>query len=115
MFQVQRILLVFAAAIVATTITAEAQRAQPNGGAFDPRRMLDEMFGPETDEQKRALAKIRVSLTEERRVGDQAARAFLNGLKEQGIEVTDSGQDVNYLQDLVKTIQPRMKKAKRFM
>ena len=76
--------------------------------------MLEEMFGPDSPEQEQALAKIEVSAEEERRIGTQAAQAFLDSLKSQGIAVTDRGRDVAYLEDLVKTIHPRMQHGDRY-
>ncbi len=106
----------FAVAMLASwmAVPAEAQIPRPEDFFADPSKMFEEMFGPEPKEQERALAEIEVSVQEERRVGTQAAQAFLTSLRSQGIRVTNRGGQVGYLQDLVKTIQPLMENADRY-
>ncbi len=105
-----------AVAMVVSWIAAPAQAQIPRAEDFfvDPSRMLEEMFGPDLPGQDQALAEIEVSVQEERRVGAQAAQAYLTSLRSQGIAVTNRGREVAYLQDLVKTIQPLMENADRY-
>ena len=80
----------------------------------DPQKMLDFLFGQEREEDKKALAKIEVSLREERQMGEAAVRAYLAHLKRQKIRVVTRGKDVDYLRKLVERIRRLMKNGKRY-
>ena len=70
--------------------------------------------GQECEEDKAALAKIKVSLREEQQVGERVVKAYLAHLRNQGIRVTTRGRDVDYLRGLVATIRPLMKDSRRY-
>jgi len=80
----------------------------------DPEAMFDRFFGEPTEDEKRQLAQIPVSLKEERRVGSAVLEAYLADLKLQGIRVVSRGRDVEYLRDLVETIRPQMQNSERY-
>jgi predicted Zn-dependent protease len=83
-----------------------------NYGDFDS--MFERMFGPPSQEEKQALAKIDVSIREERQMGQAALDACLASLQAQNIAVIRRGKDVSYLQDLVATIHPLMANRRRY-
>lgn len=80
----------------------------------DPQKMIDAMFGAETEEDEKALAKVEVSIQEERQMGDDAVTAFLAGARRQKISVVSRGKNIQYLRDLVETIRPLMTDGKRY-
>ncbi len=80
----------------------------------DFQEMFNRLFGQEREEDKKALAKIEVSLREEQQVGETAVRAYLAHLKGRGIRAVTRGKDVDYLRALVETIRPLMKNPKRY-
>jgi predicted Zn-dependent protease len=92
--------------------------AGPPGGvaqSFDnPWAMFDQLWGNPTEEQEKMLAQIEVSAARERRIGDQAVRAYLASLESQGIRAVSRGRDVEYLRDLVQIIHPLMRNTQRY-
>jgi beta-barrel assembly-enhancing protease len=110
----------FLVALVAASIGAAAigrgRAAEPPVGIplIDPQKALDRMLGPETEEDEKTLARVEVSLQEERQIGDTAVAAFLESMRRQKIGVVSRGKDVQYLRDLVETIRPKMTDGKRY-
>jgi len=94
--------------------TAEPPRPPVAIPFADPQRMFESMFGPETEESEKALARVEVSIQEERQMGETAVAAFLAGLKQRNISVVSRGKDLQYLRDLVETIRPLMTNGKRY-
>ncbi|MHC4178159.1 MAG: M48 family metalloprotease [Planctomycetota bacterium] len=93
--------------------------AEPPAGVADevfphPQKILDRLFGPPREEDKRALAKIEVSAAEERQMGEAAVGAYLADLKRRKIRVVTRGRDVEYLRKLVERIRRLMKNGKRY-
>jgi predicted Zn-dependent protease len=82
--------------------------------AFDPARFLDQFFGHDRDAQQRKLAEIEITPQEEKRFGDQALQAFLAELRQQRVRVLSRGPEVEYLQSLVRQLQPQMRRAKQY-
>ncbi len=80
----------------------------------DPQAMFDAFFGEPTEEEKRQLARIDVSLREERRQGDAAVEAYLAYLQAQGIRVVSRGRDVEYLRELVESLRGQMRQKDRY-
>ncbi len=76
--------------------------------------MFDRMFGPPSEDEKKALARIEVSAEEERRMGEDALQAYLAWLKGEKIQVIRRGKDVNYLRELAAAIQPLMSNRRRY-
>jgi predicted Zn-dependent protease len=92
------------------------KRGETNG-AFpfaNPEQFFNQFFGEETEEERRAIQKLEISLPEERKFGDAAAQQYLEELKRQGIAVTDRGPEVEYLERLVETVRPQMQNAARY-
>jgi predicted Zn-dependent protease len=80
----------------------------------DPETMFERMFGPPSDDDKIALAKIDVSVREERQMGQTALDAYRASLQSQNIAVIRSGADIDYLRRLVTTLQPLMTNRRRY-
>jgi predicted Zn-dependent protease len=76
--------------------------------------MFERMFGPPSQEEKERLAKIEVSIREERQMGQAALDAYLASLRAQNIQVIRRGKDVSYLRELVATVQPLMTNRQRY-
>jgi predicted Zn-dependent protease len=100
---------------------AGAQTRQPDEavpffpkGFGDPEQFFEQMFGRSTPDEDRALEDVKISLKEEREFGQPQVEAFLAQLEEQGHRVSKKGKDVDYLRQLVETIRPFMKNAKRY-
>jgi predicted Zn-dependent protease len=87
--------------------------AQPPPAA-DPQAILERLFGQDREEDKQALAKIEVSVREERQMGETAVRAYLEHLRRQKIRVVTRGRDVEYLRELVERIRRLMKNGQRY-
>jgi predicted Zn-dependent protease len=75
--------------------------------AFDP-------FGLSPEEEDKMLAGIEVSAKEEKEIGEKAAREYIKQLRQRGVQVVSRGPIVNYLKDLVETLRPQMKNARRY-
>jgi predicted Zn-dependent protease len=76
--------------------------------------MFERFLGPESEEDRAALARVEVSAKEEKEIGQAALRAFLADLKRRQIDVADRGKDVEYLRALVEALRPRMANAARY-
>jgi len=79
-----------------------------------PADFLDRLFGAETEEDRKTLGQVQVSPEEERQLGQAALDGFLAEMKGQKIGVVSRGKDVQYLRDLVATVQPKMTHADRY-
>ena len=100
---------------VITTSQTEVASAQPPKLPFtDPSKMFDQMFGEDSEADRKALENIEVSIDEERRLGKQILQAGLANLKGSGIKVESNGPDVAYLQSLVDTLKPFMRHKDRY-
>ena len=77
-------------------------------------RFFDQMLPPLSDQERERLAAIPISLREERQLGRQALELLLQQLQQQKIDVVRRGKDAEYLQALVRTVQPRMRQAQRY-
>lgn len=75
---------------------------------------FNQFFGGESDEDRKALDAIAVSLEDERRFGKQAADAYFDFLKQQKVRLVTRGREVEYLQALVNTVRPHMQNARRY-
>lgn len=90
------------------------------GNPFDPGSFADfdkffeQMMGGSTEVDQKKLESIPVSLEEERELGKQLIEAWQADMKQQGIKVIEKGRDVTYLKQLVETLKPHMKNAKRY-
>ncbi|MBN2474444.1 MAG: M48 family metalloprotease [Pirellulales bacterium] len=60
------------------------------------------------------LAAVKISVEEEQRLGNLAARAFVAYLASQRIRVTEQGRDVDYLRKMVDGVRPYMTHADRY-
>ena len=113
-FPVALLAACFAVSLLASGRAAEPRRPPVEIPFADPQKMFDRMFGPETEEDEKALARVEVSIQEERQMGETAVAAFLAGMKQRRIGVVYRGKDVQYLRDLVETIRPLMTNGKRY-
>ena len=103
-----------AALVLGSGRAAEPRRPPAEVPFADPQKMFDQMFGPETEADEKALAQVEVSMQEERQMGETAVAAFLAGMKQRRINVVSRAKDVQYLRDLVETIRPLMTNGKRY-
>lgn len=90
---------------------------QPNAaeqGFPDFQQMFERMFGQEREEDRKALAKIEVSVREERQMGETAVGSYLEYLKNRKIRVVSRGRDVDYLRGLVEKIRRLMTNSRRY-
>lgn len=71
-----------------------------------PHELFHRLFAEPSEEDQRALAAIPISPREERQIGREALEAYLEYLDRQKIRVVRRGKQVDYLSDLVGTIQP---------
>ncbi|MGA2259110.1 MAG: M48 family metallopeptidase [Thermoguttaceae bacterium] len=104
----------FAAVLPGSGRAAEPRRPPVEIPFADPQKMFDRMFGPDTEEDEKALSRVEISIPEERQMGETAVAAFLADLKQRGISVASRGKDVQYLHDLVETVRPLMTNGKRY-
>jgi len=72
------------------------------------------MFGKLTPEQIEKIDRIQVTATEENKFGQQILDAYLDQLKQTQTGVTQQGDDVQYLMQLVQQLKPRMQNARRY-
>jgi len=91
-----------------------AGRDAENADTFNPQKFVQQLFGQETEAQKRKLASIEISWGEEKRFGDRALELFLDELRRQEIRVVSRGQEVRYLQSLVAQLKPHLRRADRY-
>jgi predicted Zn-dependent protease len=89
-------------------------RGFPGAGVFDPEQFLEQFFGGDSDEQKKQLAAVPISLEQERRFGEQALQSFLTQLRTRDIRVVRRGPEVEYLESLVRPLKPLMRNARRY-
>jgi Zn-dependent protease with chaperone function len=80
----------------------------------DPQRMLESFFGPLAEADREMLENVPISRRDEQRFGDQAAQAYLEHLRRQGVSVVRRGEDVAYLRQLVQVVQSRMRNRDRY-
>ena len=99
--------------------TALGQRSTsprfPRGFPFsDPDKFFEQLFGRETEENREALAKVRISLREEAQIGLRAVNSYLENVQRQGARVTTRGHEVEYLQSLIAVLRPHMRNKDRY-
>lgn len=108
-------LLAFTLCCVVPAVPRIAWAQQPFNLPFaDPQKMFEQAFGEDSEEDRKALEKISVTVEEERELGKQILQSGLAAMKDAGIEVETKGRDVEYLQSLVATLQPFMKNKNRY-
>lgn len=93
---------------------AEPKQDVVHAPVRDQQGLMNRLFGEECREDKEALAKIEVSLAEERQIGETAVRAYLEHLRCQRIRVLAHGKNVDYLRGLVETIRPLTGDSERY-
>ncbi|MDP6445422.1 MAG: M48 family metallopeptidase [Pirellulaceae bacterium] len=99
-------------------LSSQAHAQRPANPFFDPAKFFDqpdkffELFtGVDSDEVAAEIAKVKVSSREERRYGDQVADGYLKHLSRQGLKFETRGDDVEYLESLVRRLKPFMKRG----
>lgn len=75
---------------------------------------VDDFFGGLDEQQRAALRKIPVSEREEREWGNRAVESHLGMLRAKGIDLATRGREFDYLERLVKQVQPRMENRRRY-
>ncbi len=111
------VLIFSVAAPCCWTRPVPAAPPQPNAadqGFPDLQQMFERMFGQEREEDRKALAKIEVSVREERQMGETAVGSYLEHLKNHKIRVVSRGRDVDYLRGLVEKIRRLMTNSRRY-
>ena len=86
----------------------KAQNATP------PAERFFEGFLGETEDQRRALAAVKISKKEEQQHGKAQLQQFLKSLRRQGVSVVQRGRDVAYLNALMAEIRPLMRNMDRY-
>lgn len=86
----------------------------PPGIGSNSDKFFEQMFGPSNPAEEQKLAAIEVSAKDEHKFGQQLVDAYLASLRQQKLKVVRKGKDVEYLQQLVKTLQPAMTNARRY-
>jgi predicted Zn-dependent protease len=86
----------------------------PKGFGGNPDEFFEQMFGKSTPEEARELEAVKIPFREERDYGQPQVEAYLEQLRVQGLRVVRKGKDVEYLKQLVETIRPFLKNAKRY-
>lgn len=71
-------------------------------------------FGELSDEQLETLSRVQVSTAEEQKFGKQVIDRFADDCKKKGITLTEDGKDVDYLQELCRSLKSEMKNRKRY-
>lgn len=71
-------------------------------------------FGELSDEQLETLSRVQVSTAEEQKFGKQVIDRFADDCKKKGITLTEDGKDVDYLQELCRSLKSEMKNGKRY-
>ena len=107
--------LLFAGLLSPPSVVVRAQL--PRAADFRPAAFQDfvgSMFGEETAEERAALQKIPVPISDERQHGNAAADQFIEQLKQREIRVLDRGKDVSYLRCLANRLWPLMQNRKRY-
>ena len=74
---------------------------------------MKKIFG-EPGADKQELAKINVSIADERKVGENQFQAYRKYLESQKIQLTTQGRDVVYLKKLVARLRPLMQNQQRY-
>ena len=102
------------AAAFGQSSTDERNPFPPFGFNGNPDQSFESLFGVTTPDEEAALAKIEITAKEEREFGQPQVEAYIDSLKQQGMRVFRKGKEVDYLNKLVKTIQPYLKNARRY-
>lgn len=95
-------------------ISTSSFAQQPKLPFADPSKMFEQMFGEDSEADRKALENIQVSVADEQQLGKQILQSGLASLKESGIKVESAGRDVEYLQSLVDTLKPFMRQKDRY-
>ena len=96
-------------------VAAQTQRVPTiSPDRFSPDAFFQELFGEESAADRAALQKVPISLHDEKRFGDAAAKQYLTQLKQRGVDVTDKGKDADYVRCLVNSVRSQMKNRKRY-
>lgn len=119
------IILALAIAAPRETVAQIQQRGQQPGQAQNPQAMMQEMMKQQekmfrtmmggrdelTDAQ---LAKINVTLDEEKKFGQKVCDYYLGTLKDKGYDLIESGADVEYLRELIDSIRTKNNICKKY-
>jgi len=73
-----------------------------------PEKMFEQLFGEDSEADREALRKIKISAEDERKLGEQILEAGRDAWTAEGIKLISKGRDVDYLRSLVDTLRPYM-------
>lgn len=113
-------LSLFASGDVAAKDRAGPRDQEPREKAIEPAAisfdadLIENFLGGSQEEDQQALAAIAISRKEEKRLGDEAAEAYLNTLRSRGIRFARRGAEIDYLRKLIATLQPMLRNADRY-
>ncbi len=79
-----------------------------------PEQFFEQVFGKETEAERQAIEQVKISQREEYRAGRTGWESFRAQLKQRGIAIQKRGKDVEYVQHLVRQLQPLMTNARRY-
>jgi predicted Zn-dependent protease len=80
----------------------------------DPGALFERLVGKEGEVDEKVLGEIEVTAKEERQIGKRMAETYLAGLRQQRLRFVKRGKDIEYLEQLVEVIHPRMDNRKRY-
>ena len=77
-------------------------------------KMFRAMMGGRDEVTDAQLAKVSVTIDEEKKFGKQVTDYYLGSLKSKGIELNENGKDVEYLRSLLEAIREKNNIAKKY-
>lgn len=83
-------------------------------GQFNPQAFMEQMFGAPSEEEAAVLERIEIKPRDETRYGKQLFENFRQAMKNEGVELDDSGPAVEYMEELVKQLKPQMTNSRRY-
>lgn len=100
--------------LIAASSWATAQQARVENPFFQPDRFFKDLFGEESEAERAAIQKIEISSREENQLGQAALKALRRQFQQHGISIESQGDDVAYLSELVRQLQPLMRNDNRY-
>lgn len=113
---IARLVMLYVFTSLASTTPALAQSGSeaPAAPSFPFEQFMPNPFGESTPEEEAELAKVPISVADEKRQGDADAASYLAGLRRQKLKVVSRGRDVAYLRELVDALRPYMTNKERY-
>ncbi|MCA9123695.1 MAG: M48 family metalloprotease [Planctomycetaceae bacterium] len=76
--------------------------------------MFEQFFGAAPAADRAELEQIEIAPRDETQIGERASREYLAALRRAGTKVVTRGDDFQYLQKLIRLVQPKMEHADRY-